>query len=67
LKAHRSPTNRRYYTHDQYLAYRGMIAKDQGLTIAHARVSRPSQKPDLANQRKALEVYCNQHALKVDE
>jgi putative resolvase len=67
LKAHRSPTNRRYYTHDQYLAYRGMIALEQGLTIAYARVSGTAQKPDLAHQLKALEVYCQQHALKVDE
>jgi putative resolvase len=67
LKAHRSPTNRRYYTHDQYLAYRGMIAPEQGLTIAYSRVSGAAQKPDLANQIKALEVYCDQHALKVDE
>ena len=67
LRAHRSPTNRRYYTHDQYLAYRGMIAPEQGLTIAYARVSGAAQKPDLVNQMKALEVYCDQHALKVDE
>jgi len=67
LTAHRSPTNRRYYTHDQYLAYRGMIAPEQGLTIAYARVSGAVQKPDLVNQKKALEVYCDQHALKVDE
>ncbi len=33
LKAHRSPTNRRYYTHDQYLVYRGLVAQEQGLTI----------------------------------
>jgi predicted site-specific integrase-resolvase len=67
LKAHRSPTNRRYYTHEQYLAYRGMIAPEQGLTIAYVRVSGAPQKPDLVNQRRALEVYCDQHALKVDE
>ncbi len=67
LKAHRSPTNRRYYTHDQYLAYRGMIAPEQGLTIAYVRVSGAAQKPDLVNQMKALAVYCDQHALKVDE
>jgi putative resolvase len=67
LKAHRSPTNRRYYTHDQYLVYRGMRAPEQGLTIAYARVSGVAQKPDLTNQIKALEVYCDQHAFKVDE
>jgi putative resolvase len=68
LKAHRSPTtNRRYYTHDQYLAYRGLVAKDVGLTLVYTRVSGVAQKPDLAHQIKALEVYCQQHALQVDE
>src|SRR5712692_2685970 len=67
LKAQRSPTNRRYYTHDQYLTYRGLVAQEQGLTIAYSRVSGVAQKPDLVNQVKALEVYCNQHTIKVDE
>lgn len=68
LKAHRSPTtNRRYYTHDQYLAYRGLIAQEQGLTIAYTRVSGVAQKPDLANQISALEVYCKQQSIQVDE
>src|SRR2546428_10142616 len=67
LKAHSSPTNRRYYTHDQYLQYRGLVAPEQGLTIVYARVSGVAQKPDLANQVNALEAYCKQHSLKVDE
>ncbi|MFL5656028.1 MAG: IS607 family transposase [Ktedonobacteraceae bacterium] len=68
LKAHRSPTtNRRYYTHDQYLAYRGLVAQEQGLTIVYIRVSGVAQKPDLANQIKALETYCQQQAITVDE
>ena len=68
LKAHRSPiTNRRYYTHDQYLQYRGLVAQEQGLTIVYARVLGVAQKPDLANQINALEVYCKQHSIKVDE
>src|SRR5438477_10951148 len=67
LKAHRSPTNRRYYTHDQCLTYRGLVAQEQGLTIAYSRVSGVAQKPDLVNQVKALEVYCTQHTIKVDE
>ncbi len=44
-----------------------MIAPEHGLTIAYARVSGAAQKLDLVNQMKALEVYCAQHALKVDE
>jgi putative resolvase len=67
LRAHRSPTNRRYYTHDQYLQYRGLVAQEQGLTIVYARVSGAAQKPDLVNQMNALEAYCKQYALKVDE
>ena len=67
LKAHRSPTNRRYYTHDQYLQYRGLVAQEQGFTIVYSRVSGIAQKPDLANQINALEVYCTQQSIKVDE
>ncbi len=67
LKAHRSPTNRRYYTHDQYLQYRGLVAQEHGLSIVYARVSGVAQKPDLANQIHALEVSCQQHSITVDE
>lgn len=68
LIAHRSPTtNRRYYTHDQYLAYRGFKAAEQGETIVYARVSGVAQKADLKNQVKALEAYCQAHAITVTE
>ncbi len=67
LRAGRSPTNRRYYTHDQYLQYRGLVAQEQGLTIVYSRVSGVAQKPDLANQMHALAVYCKQQSIKVDE
>src|SRR5271169_2852770 len=65
LKAHRSPTsNRRYYTHDQYLEYMGLISSGKGQTVVYARVS--SVAPDLANQVAALQVYCIEHEIKVD-
>src|SRR6266581_3582030 len=67
LRAFRSPTNRRYYTHDQYLQYRGLVAQEQGLTIVYSRVSGVAQKPDLVKQIKALEAYCQQHSITVDE
>jgi predicted site-specific integrase-resolvase len=67
LPAHRSPTNRRYYTHDQYLEYRGLKAKGAGITIVYARVSSQSQKPDLQNQLLALRAYCQAKDLQVDE
>ncbi len=67
LTAHRTPTNRRYYTHDQYLQYRGLISNEQGKTIAYARVSSPSQKKDLLMQKDALRAYCVEHQIKVDQ
>jgi putative resolvase len=67
FKAHRSLTNRRYYTHDQYLQYRGLISSEQGKVIAYARVSSPSQKNDLATQKEALRAYCQEHGIKVDQ
>ena len=67
LTAHRTPTNRRYYTHDQYLQYRGLVAGSQGKTIAYARVSSPSQKKDLAIQKEALRAYCLEHSITVDQ
>jgi putative resolvase len=67
LSAYRSPTNRRYYTHEQYLQYRGLISSEQGKTIAYARVSSPSQKKDLATQKEALRAYCLEQGIKVDQ
>ena len=67
LKAHRSPTNRRYYTHDQYLAYRGLLAQDSGKVIVYARVSSAGQKPDLMHQVAALRAYCAQRDYQPDE
>ncbi len=67
LHAFRSPTNRRYYTHEQYLQYRGLISSEQGKVIAYARVSSPSQKKDLATQKEALRAYCLEHHIKVDQ
>ena len=67
LPAYRSPTNRRYYTHEQYLQYRGLISSAQGRVIVYTRVSSPSQKKDLALQKEAVRVYCLEHGIKVDE
>ena len=67
LTAHRTPTNRRYYTHDQYLQYRGLVSGERGKTIAYVRVSSPSQKKDLILQKDALRAYCLEQRIKVDQ
>jgi len=68
LHANRSPvSNRRFYTHDQFLEYMGIKPESQKLKIAYSRVSRASQKPDLANQVKALEQFCTEQTFAIDE
>ena len=42
LTAYRSPTNRRYYTHTQYLQYRGLSPTEKGGTETHAPLQEDS-------------------------
>ena len=59
LKALRTPTGRRFYTHSQLLDYFGMPESPNSKTIvAYCRVSSQAQKPDLKNQRKVIEDFC---------
>lgn len=68
LIAHRSPTNRRYYTYDQYLSYSGIEnVEDKRKTVIYARVSSRNQKDDLANQVEFLQTYANAKGMIVDE
>ena len=50
LKAYRSPADRRYYTHKQYMDYMGDGHSKHGKTIIYTRVSTANQKNDLLNQ-----------------
>ena len=45
LKANRTPTDRRYYTYDQYLQFKGInIENDNRQIVIYARVSTRNQK-----------------------
>lgn len=59
LVAKRTPTDRRYYTEDQYLEYIGSSSKSKRKTIAYARVSNANQKDDLRNQITFIRNYVN--------
>ena len=59
LVAKRTPTDRRYYTEDQYLEYIGSSTKSKRKTIAYARVSSANQKDNLQNQIKFIRSYVN--------
>lgn len=50
LKAHRTLTNRRYYTEAQYREALGLTESKKGINVIYARVSNKSQKDDLVNQ-----------------
>lgn len=69
LKAYRNPSNRRYYTHNQYVEYMGKIVqdKDKRKTIIYARVSSSGQKDDLKNQVEFLKQYANAKGIIIDE
>ena len=60
LKANRTPTDRCYYTYDQYLQFKGInIENDTRKTIIYSRVSTKNQKDDLQNQVSFLRQFCN--------
>lgn len=67
LVAKRTPTNRRYYTYDQYVEFRGIKQSVERKTVIYARVSTSNQKDDLVNQVKFLQDYANASSLIVDE
>ena len=51
LKANRTPTDRRYYTYNQYLQFKGIDTEnDTRQVVIYARVSIRNQKDDLQNQ-----------------
>ena len=68
LKANRTPTNRRYYTYDQYLQFKGIQTEnDTRDTVIYARVSTRSQKDDLQNQVEFLKQFCNAKGIIVNQ
>ena len=69
LIAHRTPTNRRYHTLEDYNKVMGIeITQNQVYeVIIYARVSNHSQKDDLQNQIKFLRDYANAKGYIVSE
>lgn len=67
LVAKRTPTNRRFYTYDQYLDYKGLKNNSDRKIIIYTRVSTNNQKDDLLNQVKFLQNFINSKGIIVDE
>ena len=67
-KANRTPTDRRYYTYDQYLQFKGIQTKNNRRDIViYARVSTRNQKDDLKNQVEFLRQFCNAKGMIVNQ
>lgn len=67
LKAHRGPTGRRFYTHDQFLEYVGMKADASKMNVVYYRVSSAAQKEDMRRQMEALQMFCTASGFAVGE
>ena len=70
LTPQRTPGNRRVYTDEhvqQVLHLRSGNVERPRKTLVYLRVSSQAQKPDLENQRRALEVFCAARGLTVDD
>ncbi len=68
LKANRTPTDRRYYTYNQYLQFKGIqVENDRREIVIYARVSTRNQKDDLQNQVEFLKQFCNARGMIVNQ
>ena len=65
--AARTPGNRRLYTQEQLNQLLNRKPKQVRVAVAYVRVSSQAQKPDLANQKTALEQFCIAKGQTVDE
>ena len=61
LIAKRTPTDRRYYTDDQYLEFKGVKNSINRKIVIYTRVSANNQKDDLQNQVKFLQAFAIAH------
>lgn len=67
LIAKRTPTDKRYYTYDQYLEFKGIKNEINRKIVIYTRVSTNNQKDDLINQVKFLQEFVNAKGIIIDE
>lgn len=67
LVAKRTVTNRRYYTEEQLLEYKGIKATNISKVYAYVRVSSNNQKDDLKNQKSFISEFALNRGIPIDE
>ena len=65
LVAYRTPTNRRYYTHAQYLQYIGEDDTTQREDVIYTRVSNRNAQDDLRRQGEFLAEWCHREGIAI--
>lgn len=66
LTSYRTPTNRRYYTHNQYLNYIGKAnISEKRENVIYTRVSNRTQKDDLTNQLNFIYNYTSSSGINI--
>ena len=66
LHAYRSPSNRRYYTHAQYLEYIGKSITENKQNVIYCRVSNKNQREDLNNQIQFMMNYTKNNGITIN-
>lgn len=67
LVAKRTKTNRRYYTEEQLLEYKGVKATEKSKVVCYVRVSNKNQRDDLNNQKEYINKFCLNKGLQIDD
>lgn len=65
LVAYRTPTNRRYYTHAQYLQYIGEDDSTQREDVIYTRVSSRNAQSNLKAQGEFLAEWCHREGISI--
>jgi putative resolvase len=64
--AARTPGNRRLYTQEPLNRLLNHAPQRERVVVAYLRVSSQAQKPDLSNQKAALEQFCSARGMAVN-
>lgn len=69
LPAHRTPTNRRYYTDNDYRKYIGeepLIENEDRATVGYVRVNTSAQRGSIKTQTQFIQNYCEKNGIELE-
>jgi putative resolvase len=66
LTAFRTPSGRRFYTHEQYLAFKGHQSSAKGEIVCYCRIADVTDTKSMEYQRDRIKTYCSDNRLIID-